>query len=127
MPGGFVPPEAGTSFGGAGSFGSGGFSSAGGAAGGFSSILSLGSYFYNLAKSGGSKIFITNPFQGFEDLFFEGKPVTADTIQAVLRAGASRNPVVKQYGEDLATLERGGVVLSTSSGPGRAALNQIYS
>jgi hypothetical protein len=127
MPGGFSPPEAGTSFGGAGSFGSGGFSSAGGATGGFGAILSLGSYFYNLAKSGGSKIFITNPFQGFEDLFFEGKPVTADTIQAVLRAGASQNPVVKQYGKDLAVLERGGVVLSTSGGAGRSALNEIYS
>ncbi|MDR5728007.1 MAG: hypothetical protein RB191_11340 [Terriglobia bacterium] len=100
----------------------------GGSFGGFSfpgsQYYRLPGYFYDLFKTG--KVFITNPFQGFEDMFIEGKPKRLDTIQAVLRAGESRNPVVRQYGRDLALLEGGGIVTSTSDPAGRAALNKIF-
>ena len=85
----------------------------------------LGEYLANLVKHP-TQIFITNPFQGLEDLF-EGKPRSAATIAAVLRLGESDNPVIKQLGRNLATLEQGGVVLSTSGGVGRENLNKIYS
>lgn len=101
-----------------GSGGFGGFSFPG------SQYYKLPGYFYDLATKG--KIFITNPFQGFEDMFIEGKPKRLDTIQAVLRAGQSQNSVVRQYGRDLALLEGAGVVTSTSDPAGRAALNKIF-
>lgn len=100
---------------------------AGGTAGSsFGSIISAGVSFYEYLRNP-KKFYITNPFQGFEDLVAEGLPVREKTIEAVLRLGESANPVVKQFGRDLATLEGGGVVLSTSGGAGRAALNKIYS
>lgn len=107
------------------SFGSGGGGTSGGGFGNVGSYYNLGRYVANLF-SHPSQIFITNPFQGFEDAFIEGKAKTIDTTQAVLRLGASGNPVVRQFGRDLATLEQGGVVLSTSTGPGRANLNRIF-
>lgn len=113
--------------GGSGEFGGGGGGAGG--AGGFGGIIGalpgLGSWFAGLVQSGFTKFFITNPFQGIED-FFEGKPKTADTIAAALRAAASKNPAVKQFGHDLATLERAGVVLSTDNPTGRAALDKIF-
>lgn len=107
------------------SFGSGGGGVSGGGFGNVGSYYNLGRYVANLF-SHPSQVFITNPFQGFEDAFIEGKAKTIDTTQAVLRLGESSNPVVRQFGRDLGLLEQGGVVLSTSGGIGRANLNKIF-
>jgi hypothetical protein len=114
--------------GGGGSFGageSGALSSIPSTGDNFTTIASLGRYFYNLYEHP-TQVFITNPFQGFEDLVIEGKPRAQDTIDAVLRLGESHNPVVKQFGRALATLEQGGIVLSSSDPFARAQLNKIF-
>jgi hypothetical protein len=104
-----------------GSFGAPGAS---GGAGGF--VLPFLTYGFGIANEGLSffTTFKSNPFQTFED-FFEGKPAKADTIAAVLRAGASRNPVIDKLGRELAILEGGGVLLSDSSAAGQAAISKV--
>lgn len=90
-------------------------------------VGAIGEFLFGTIEKGGSffTTFNSNPFQPLENLF-QGKPVSADTIAAVLRLGESANPVVRQFGRELALLEQGGVYLSTSGGPGRAALNKAF-
>lgn len=89
-----------------------------------SGYVQLAKYLVNLIQHP-SQIFITNPLQSLEQLF-EGRPRQAATVAAVLRLGSSKNPVIKGFGKDLATLERGGVILSSSDPTARANLNKIY-
>jgi hypothetical protein len=91
----------------------------------FGGIISSGVSFYEYLRNP-KKFYITNPFQGFEDLVAEGLPVREKTREAVLRLGGSQNPVVKQLGRDLAVLQGGGVELSSSQPAARAALSEVF-